>query len=193
MSSIQELDTALHAWRNHRSQSAAAWLVQVHRPLVLRAVRHSGVPEEMHEDAAQEVFAQVFAALPRYTAQRPFACWLSVIARNTCWKLRRHWQNRHALSACFENAALDADECTLTDHERRPDRALMRQELHASLQALLDALPERERTLIERHLHEENNETRSTAAERTALSRARAKLRAHWPSKEGRFASAHGG
>jgi RNA polymerase sigma factor (sigma-70 family) len=193
MSSIQELDTALHAWRNHRSQSAAAWLVQAHRPLVLRAVRHSGVPEEMHEDAAQEVFSQVFESLPRYTAQRPFARWLSVIARNTCWKLRRHWQHRRALSACFENAALDADEFTLTDHERRPDRALMRQELHASRQALIDALPERERTLIERHLHEENNATRSTASERTALSRARAKLRAHWPSKEGRFASAHGG
>ena len=182
MNSIQQLDTALHAWQHHRSQSAATWLVQAHRPLVLHAVRHSGVPAEMHEDAAQEVFAQVFAALPRYTAQRPFACWLSVIARNTCWKLRRHWQHRHALSACFENAALDADECILSDHERRPDRALMRQELHASLQALLDALPERERALIERHLHEDDAETRPTAAERTALCRARAKLRANWRS-----------
>ncbi len=172
---IADTHTAILAWQQMENQTAAAWLVRTHRPLVVRSIRRSGMPAEMEDDVMQEVFVRVFRALPGYKPEHPFAHWLAVITRNTCAKLRRRWHHRRALSACFENAALDVGDCVLPD-SRRPDHTLMAKELEAGVLTLLDALPPRERSLIESQWHDEPPSSQN-GAERIALHRARARLR----------------
>lgn len=141
---IADTHTAILAWQQKENQTAAAWLVLTHQPLVVRSIRRSGMPVEMEDDAIQEVFVRVFLALPDYKPEHPFTHWLAVIARNTCEKLRRRWHHRRALSACFENAALDVGGCLLPD-SRQPDHTLMSKELEVGVTALLDNLPACER------------------------------------------------
>jgi len=167
--------TAILAWRQKQNQSAATWLVRTHHPLVVRGIRRSGMPAEMEDDAAQEVFVRVFQALPGYNLERPFPHWLAVITRNTCSNLHRRWRHRRALSACFENAALDVTDCLLPD-QGRPDHALMSREFEADVLRLLDTLPARERSLIERGWHA-GSPSHNNNAERIALHRARARIR----------------
>lgn len=167
-----ETHTAILSWQQHRCQRAADWIVWAHRPLVLRSAHRWQLPDEMHEDAVQEVFIRVFQMLSEWNARHPFTHWISVIARNVCAKLHRRWRHRRALSACFEDAALDAADIDLPD-TRRPDHTIMCLEQENHLQRLLRSLPQREQDLLQRgatirHL---------TGAQRTALSRARAKLR----------------
>lgn len=174
---IESNPVAVLAWQRHRSQNAANWLFHTHRHLAVRAASRSGVPSEMHDDAVQEVFAQVFEALPGYTEREPLECWIAVIARNTCSKIRRRWTHRRRFSACFENAALDVADCDLQDHENRPDSALMRQEFYRNVQVVLNGLSRRERELIENEWDENPSGKRASSAERTALCRARAATR----------------
>lgn len=65
-------------------------LVQRHRAAVLaRATRILRVREEA-EDVVQEVFLNVFRALPRYVPEQPFEHWLARIVTNACrMQLRR--------------------------------------------------------------------------------------------------------
>ncbi len=175
---------AIHAWLTQRDQSAAAWLVDTHRPHILRAARAWGAPAEMEEDAVQEVLLRVFRALPRYEPREPFAHWLGVITRNTCAKLRRRWCHRHKLSACFENAAADVADIELP-HTRAPDRQMMLAERLDQLGAALGQLSPREREILERQtLDHEPAETTAASlgmkagAVRTSLCRLRKQLRA---------------
>lgn len=177
MIALDDTGSAILAWQQSRCQRAAAWIVRAHQPAVLRIAHRWRLPVEMQDDAVQEIFVRVFQALPRYTTERPFECWLNAIAHNTCSKLRRRWQHRQRLSACFENAALDVTQCSLRDRQSAPDRVLMRREFHLRVTMCLEVLPERDRRLIERSWQDEPSEPQPTSAERTALCRARAKMR----------------
>jgi RNA polymerase sigma-70 factor (ECF subfamily) len=172
MHSPAETHTALLAWQQHRCQRAATWIVRTHRPLVLRSALRWQLPAEMHEDAVQEVFIRVFEMLAEWNARRPFAHWLAVIARNVCAKLSRRWRHRRMLSACFENAALDACDCELPD-PRRPDHVIMHREQETHLHRLLQQLPQRDACLLQ----QSESSLHLTGAQRTALCRARAKIR----------------
>ncbi|TDU69255.1 RNA polymerase ECF family sigma subunit [Prosthecobacter fusiformis] len=140
-------NNAISAWLVHRDQSAARWLVHTHSPQVLSLARRWGAPAEMEQDVLQEVFMRVFKALPRLDLTQPFAPWLTVLARNTCSKLRRRWCHRHRLSACFENAALDVDTCELAD-ERDAHQIIASQERQDLLDEAMRQLPERDRSLL---------------------------------------------
>ena len=139
---------AIQSWLSRHDQNAAAWLVNEHRPQVLRAARSWGAPHWMEEDVVQEVFLRVFRSLPRFEPSMPFAHWLSVIARNTCAKLRRHWCHRHKLSAGFEDGAQELlDETPST--QTAPDAQLIRKEQKTHLTQALSQLSERDRHLLE--------------------------------------------
>jgi RNA polymerase sigma-70 factor (ECF subfamily) len=175
-------ETAIIAWLRWQDQSAATWLVHTHRQLVLSIARRAGAPPDLEEDALQEVFLRVFRYLPRFQPRQPFAHWLSVVARNTCAKLRRRWCQRHRLSALFENGATDVFAQDFP-HDRCPDKQLMHHEKLAALEAGLGHLSAREREILERHtLGQEDAATlaasmgMSPGALRVVLHRARQKL-----------------
>jgi RNA polymerase sigma-70 factor (ECF subfamily) len=90
---LAETDTAIHSWLEHRDEAAARWLVETHRPAVLRVVR-SWLPSEVIEDVVQEVFMKAFIALPRLLPGARLEPWLSSIARNTCANVLRSWKRR---------------------------------------------------------------------------------------------------
>lgn len=164
---------AIQCWLNHRDQDAAAWLVNEHRPQVLRTARSWGAPAWMEEDVAQEVFLRVFRALHRFEPRMPFAHWLAVIARNTCAKLRRRWCRRHRLCAGFEDGARVMDDEAVC-RQASPDDQLVHKEHLALLCLALSRLSERDRLLLE------GGSTILTAAQRVALHRARTRLRRHF-------------
>lgn len=165
---------AIQSWLSHRDQNAAAWLVNEHRPQVIRAARSWGAPAWMEEDVVQEVFLRVFRSLPRFEPRMPFTHWLAVIARNTCAKMRRRWCRRHKLSAGFEEGAQELDD-EAAGHQEAPDDQLVRKEQMVLLWHALSRLPERDRLLLE------GGPTALTPAQRVALHRARARLRQHFP------------
>lgn len=164
---------AIQRWLSHRDQSAAAWLVNEHRPQVLRAARSWGAPAWMEEDVVQEVFLRVFRALHRFEPRMPFAHWLAVVARNTCAKFRRRWCCRHRLFAGFEDGARVLDDEAACRQEA-PDDQLVHKEQLALLRQALSRLSERDRLLLE------GGSTVLTGAQRVALHRARARLRQHF-------------
>jgi RNA polymerase sigma-70 factor (ECF subfamily) len=179
---ITTAENAITAWLHQRDQAAAASLVHEHRSLVLGTARRWGVPAEMEQDAVQEVFLRVFNKLHLFQPEKPFAHWLSGVARNTCAKLRRHWCHRHRLSAVFEGAAVDVSECDLR-HEKTPETEATSRETVIGLNAALARLSPRERELVEKH-HLEGESPAETAerlgmkptAARVALHRALQKL-----------------
>lgn len=164
---------AIQCWLNHRDQDAAAWLVNEHRPQVLRTARSWGAPAWMEEDVAQEVFLRVFRALHRFEPRMPFAHWLAVIARNTCAKLRRRWCLRHRLFAGFEDGAREMDDEAVC-RQASPDGQLVHKEHLALLCHALSRLSERDRLLLE------GGSTTLTGAQRVALHRVRNRLRMHF-------------
>jgi RNA polymerase sigma-70 factor (ECF subfamily) len=168
--------TAIHAWLHHRDQAAAAWLVHEHRNLVLGTARRWGVPAEMEQDAVQEVFLRVFNKLHLFQPEKPFAQWLSVVARNTCAKLRRHWCHRYRLSSVFEGAAIDISEGELI-HENTPETETASRERLIGLRAALAQLAQRERELVESyHL---NGEPQAETAERLGIKATAARVALH--------------
>ena len=173
---ITDAESAITAWLHQSDQAAATWLVLEHRSLVLGTARRWGVPAEMEQDAVQEVFLRVFNKLHLFDPQKPFAHWLSVVARNTCAKLRRHWCHRHRLSSVFEGAAVDIEETDLP-HSRTPlAEASAREQFHA-LEMALAALSPRERDIFEKqHLE---GETNAQTAVRLGIAPVAARVAAH--------------
>ena len=169
-------ESAIAAWLNQRDQSAAAWLVNEHRGLVLGMARRWGVPEEMEQDAVQEVFLRVFNKLHLFRPEKPFTHWLSTVTRNTCAKLRRHWCHRHKLSAVFDGAAQDIDDTQLPQL-RTPFTEASAREQWQALDKALAALSPRERDLFEKqHLEGEAN---AQTAVRLGLARTAVRVATH--------------
>lgn len=146
---MYSVEIAISAWLVQRDQAAAAWLVHEHRGLVLGTARRWGVPLEMEQDAVQEVFVRVFNRLHLFRPDKPFVHWLSVIARNTCAKLRRYWCHRSCLSAVFEQAAQDVSGLDVP-HLSSPDKEVAAREWMGTFQHALAALPPHELDLFER-------------------------------------------
>ena len=174
---ISSDESAIKAWLHQRDQAAAAWLVNQHLSRVLHTARRWGIPPEMEQDLAQEIFLRMFKHLPLFRCDKPFAHWLSVITRNTCAKLRRHWHRRHLMSTVFNQTEIDLTHVALT-HHRSPDSELTtREEIHRLHHALSQLRPQ-ERQLIEQQASPDSNSSAPTpTSARTALSRARSKLR----------------
>lgn len=137
-------EKAISSWLGLHDQASASWIVDTHRNLVLGIARHAGAPRDLEEDAVQEVFLQAFRKLHLFQPREPFSHWLSVVARNTCCKLRRRWCRRHRQSVLFQSGAQDVSELDFP-HEHSPDRRLMRKELTQSIKDGLRSFSSKER------------------------------------------------
>jgi RNA polymerase sigma-70 factor (ECF subfamily) len=181
---IDSVEKAISAWNIQGDQSAATWLVHEHRGLVLSAARRWGVPEEMEQDAVQEVFVRVFNSLHLFRPEKPFAHWLNVITRNTCSKIRRYWCQRFRLSAVFEGAAEDIADLDVP-HSSSPDVQADIRDRARALERVLLGLSSQEQDLFAQLWHDERalappagGPAPSNGAIRAARHRLRRKLQA---------------
>ena len=141
---------AIHAWVESGDESAAAWIVSHYRSTVENIAGRLPLWWQQ-QDAVQDTFAHAFCALHRYQPEKPFAHWLSVIAKHVCLKHQRTLSRRapHLIlpAASLDDELLD----TLPCRTRPPDEILARSELCAAASRAFEALPDDNRHLFERH------------------------------------------
>jgi RNA polymerase sigma-70 factor, ECF subfamily len=129
-------------------QRAARALVEALHPLVAPIVRGRLPRASLEEDLFQEVFMKIFARLDQYRGEMPFVHWARRVAVNTCIDALRHRRRRPELRRADLTDAQEQvwDQLMVDWDATRPGDELAAREL---VRVLLDALPARERMLIE--------------------------------------------
>jgi RNA polymerase sigma factor (sigma-70 family) len=123
------------------SGDSGAWR-SLHRVCFPRAaafLRKLGVSEIDLDDAAQEVFVQLFRYLPRFRREAELSTWLYRICITQARSVRRRKRLGHALSRLLSLASLP----TLVSTPSLPDEVVRRR-----VQAALGALSEADRTVF---------------------------------------------
>jgi RNA polymerase sigma-70 factor (ECF subfamily) len=108
------------------------------RAPLLRYVHSLGVPVGEGEDIAQEVFLQLFRHLSEGKPRDNLRGWIFRVGHNQALK----WRQRN------ERASGDADGMQLTDPAPNPEEQLAAQGRRQRLLAVVQALPERDRSCL---------------------------------------------
>ncbi len=115
--------------------------------LVGRILGVTATPEDV-EDTAQEVFIQAWRALPRFRGDARFSTWLYRIATNTAIRQWHRRKKQRQMSAEEDAAAQAVSPTRLAeDIQRRAEGRALR--------GAIDALPEKQRTVLLLHYFEE--------------------------------------
>lgn len=118
-------------------QSAYTHLMDRHRTVVFRVVRHHTGDESEALDLTQEAFISAFASLNRFDPGRPFRTWLLRIAINKC----RDWARRRAVRRLFRMARPLEEAFDIADQGQDPEsEAISRREL-ARISGAIASLP----------------------------------------------------
>jgi RNA polymerase sigma-70 factor (ECF subfamily) len=127
-------------------RNAFSQLAEVYQgPVYNLTYRMLGNAEEA-EDAAQETFWRAYRKLGSYDPTRKFSTWLLSIASHYCIdQLRR----RRLTEISLEDDALPP--AALTSDEPGPERRVLRNELEAQIQTLLDSLAPDYRAVVILH------------------------------------------
>jgi RNA polymerase sigma-70 factor (ECF subfamily) len=127
-------------------RNAFSHLAEVYQgPVYNLTYRMLGNAEEA-EDAAQETFWRAYRKLGSYDPTRKFSTWLLSIASHYCIdQLRR----RRLTEISLEDEALPP--AALTSDEPDPERRVLRNELEAQIQTLLDSLAPDYRAVVILH------------------------------------------
>ena len=145
----QRSDEALLEAARHGDRQAFAILVERRQDDVLAFIRRflGMTGRDAAEDLAQDVFLQVWKAVPRYRAQAKATTWLLRIATNVCLNQRRGARLRRTvpLPAVLEAGGTVAD----------GEGVGLGEETRARVREAVAALPEGQRAvLVLRHFHE---------------------------------------
>jgi RNA polymerase sigma-70 factor (ECF subfamily) len=120
------------------------------RPVINMIYRSIGDAWEA-EDLAQRVFLQVFRSARRYEAKAKFTTWLFTITHNTILNEHRR-RARHSHQSLEELTQREDDEdagAQIADARAAdPAREASERELQAKIQAVIQSLPEAQRTAV---------------------------------------------
>jgi len=125
------------------NQRAFEALLRRHEVRVLRVLRLLGVPPEDREDVAQEVFVRVFRFLGGFKPGKSFAGWVYRIAVNAVHDYRSRLGRRRRDEAEWMPGLED-----LAADSSHPERRDQEMDLRRQLEAALNVLSERERTVF---------------------------------------------
>jgi RNA polymerase sigma-70 factor, ECF subfamily len=102
------------------------------------------------EDAAQEVFVQVYKNAARFRGDSEFATWLYRITMNVCRNLHRSWWKRLTKSAVRLDRDQDDDTPAfeLPDERSTPDEDLDKKRQVAKVRNAIRKLPDSQREMI---------------------------------------------
>jgi len=160
-----------------------AVLLREHEPGLLAFVRACVYHPGDADDLVQDTFLAAWQQLHEYDLDRPFAGWLRGIAKHKVIDYFRACQTgrRRVHSLPPEAVAAVADEL---ERLNRPPRGEVYRDCFAALRTCLEALPERDREVVERAYRQRQNCTtiadqlgHTADAVRKRLQRARAALR----------------
>ena len=114
---------------------------------VYRFVSGREADRDQAEDLVQDIFLNLYRALPSYDVTRPLRPWVMTIARN---KLRDRWRRQGR-----RGRTVDVEELTEpVSSEATPALLLERQELAAELDRAVSLLPEGTRSVVDLRLRE---------------------------------------
>ncbi len=136
-----------------REGDAAAYdvLVTRHRGRVFAMIRQMVKNEADAWDLAQEVFIKAWKALPRFEAKAKFSTWLYRITHNTVydWLRRKRPEAGGELNdEIFGEERIDPASLTTPSTDRRPDDALVADELRGKIEAALARLSPEHREAV---------------------------------------------
>ena len=150
MAGVVDPDAALMTRVKQGDMEAFAELVEKYKQKVANLIFRTLPDATEAEDLTQVVFIQVWKSAERYRVEAKFSTWLFTIARNLCLnEIRR--RNRHPADSLDAATAEREDQPgrQFTDfREVSPPDLLLRSELQAKVQEVLQALPENQRTAL---------------------------------------------
>jgi RNA polymerase sigma-70 factor (ECF subfamily) len=108
-----------------RRQEAGAFtqLVEAHQRLVVGLGQSMGLRGADLEDAAAEVFAAVYRALPKFEARSSLSTWVYQIACRTFWRLRQR-RDTHPTTA-LDDGLVDAGQASPLDQAAAAEQQQM--------------------------------------------------------------------
>jgi RNA polymerase sigma-70 factor, ECF subfamily len=141
-------DAALLARMQSRDGTAFEMLMRRHNRRLYRVARSLLRDGAEAEDAVQEAYLSAYRAMGDFRAEAAVATWLTRIVVNECMtRARRHARRDNILPIVAVAAEPEDGSDPLHEHAsandgEAPDRALLRSELRALLEARIDALPQ---------------------------------------------------
>jgi RNA polymerase sigma-70 factor (ECF subfamily) len=126
---------------------------QDHVITLMRRILPAGSASDDIDDLVQDVFVQVWRALPRFRADASFATWLYRIATNMAIK---HYQRLRRRREFVEDSEDIPEEVrhSLADPNPGPEDAADREARDKALRAAIDRLPVKHRTVVMLHYFE---------------------------------------
>lgn len=123
-------------------------LVEKYRPLIAVIVREILGSEEHLDDISQEVFLRVFRARQRYEPTAKLATWLSLIARNLAFNLKRDCRKRRTVNWDFADPAEPTIAQWGSNSTSGPDGHAISNELSQALHRAVDRLIPRQQEAV---------------------------------------------
>lgn len=158
---------AMLGWREHRDESAAAWLVNHLTPLMHGIALRSLPRPWMAEDAVQLAWIKLFRSLDTFDGRIPLSAWAVLLTKNECANLLRSWQRRAAISGADVTADQAADPETAGASPCVTDAVIAREDLTCVMHCIA-TLPELDRLIV--RLLFMSNGSADDAAHETGLS-----------------------
>lgn len=124
-------------------------IMRRHNRLLFRTARSILKSDAEAEDALQEAYLRAWRALGSFRSEARLSTWLvRIVINEALGRLRRRGAQVLALDATIELAEVSMDDVMEGNPDDRPDRAAMRSEVRALMEACIDALPEAFRTVF---------------------------------------------
>jgi RNA polymerase sigma-70 factor (ECF subfamily) len=112
----KSLDDAAIAALRRQESAAFSQLVATHQPLILGLGQSMGLRGADLEDAAAEVFAAVYRALPRFEGRSALSTWVYQIACRTFWRMRQRRDAQATSTLDVDPGLADAEQISPLEH-----------------------------------------------------------------------------
>jgi RNA polymerase sigma-70 factor (ECF subfamily) len=142
-------DAALAARAAGGDDVAFERIMRRHNRLLFRTARSILKSNAEAEDALQEAYLRAWRALGSFRSEARLSTWLvRIVINEALGRLRRRGAQVLAFDATIDLVDVSMEDVMGGNPDDRPDRAAMRSELRALMEACIDALPEAFRTVF---------------------------------------------
>jgi RNA polymerase sigma-70 factor, ECF subfamily len=142
-------DAALAARAADGDDVAFERIMRRHNRLLFRTARSILKSDTEAEDALQEAYLRAWRALGSFRSEARLSTWLvRIVINEALGRLRRRGAQVLAFDATVDLADVTLEDVMEGNPDDRPDRAAMRSEVRALMEACIDALPEAFRTVF---------------------------------------------